>query len=189
MSLIQLLSDVRACTACELPHGHNPVLQMHPSANVLIVGQAPGSKVHETGIAFDDPSGKRLREWMGVNESTFYDEHSVAILPMAFCYPGKGRSGDLPPPARCAALWRNQLLEHLKNIRLTLIIGQYAMRWHLPENTMNVTDAVQAWQTYPDSIMVLPHPSPRNNIWLKKNPWFELEVLPALKARVRLALK
>lgn len=189
MSLIRLLTDVRQCTACDLPHGHNPVLQIHQSARILIVGQAPGSKVHESGVPFDDPSGKRLRDWMGVSESVFYDERCVAILPMAFCYPGKGKSGDLPPPARCAALWREQLLAHVKDIQLTLVIGQYAKAWHLPDNTMNVTDAVGAWQKTPESMMVLPHPSPRNNIWLKKNPWFEADLVPILKKRVGLALE
>jgi uracil-DNA glycosylase len=134
-SFDQLLTDVRACTVCaeRLPLGPRPVLQVSPNASVLIVGQAPGVRVHETGVPFDDPSGERLRDWMGVDRNTFYNPNLVAILPMGFCYPGKGKSGDLPPRPECADQWRAQLLGELGAVRLTLVIGQYAMKWHLAD--------------------------------------------------------
>lgn len=175
---------MRQCTACDLVHGANPVLQAHTAAQILVVGQAPGSKVHKTGVPFDDPSGARLREWMGLTSDEFYDERLVAILPMAFCYPGKGKSGDLPPRPLCAELWRKQLLARLTHVKLTVVIGQYAKAWHLPESKLNITDSAKAWASFPDSIMVIPHPSPRNNIWLKRNPWYETEVVPELRSRV-----
>lgn len=154
----------------------------------MIAGQAPGSKVHATGVPFDDPSGKRLREWMGVDRETFYDARRVAILPMGFCYPGKGKSGDLPPLPRCAETWRQRLLDQLGHIQLTLVIGQYAQAWHLDETSPTLTETVQRWESYDPAVLPLPHPSPRNNIWLKKNPWFEQQVLPALRSRVEAAL-
>lgn len=188
-SFNSLLTSVRACTLCadELDTGVRPVLQANPSARILIAGQAPGSKVHETGIPFDDASGDRLREWMGVSKETFYDETQIAILPMGFCYPGKGRSGDLPPMPICAETWREKLLIALPNICLTLVIGQYAQKWHLPHQKKNLTDTVRDWQTYDDDLMPLPHPSPRNNIWLKRNEWFVRDVVPELKFRVEKA--
>ncbi len=186
-----LVKSVRACTLCEkeLENGVRPVLQVNPKARILIAGQAPGSKVHATGIPFDDPSGNRLREWMGINNDTFYDEECVAILPMGFCYPGKGKSGDLPPVPLCAQTWRQKLVDALPSIQLTLVIGQYAMAWHLPHQQKNLTLTVHDWQSYEKHVMPLPHPSPRNNIWLKKNEWFESDVLPDLKRRVKSALK
>ncbi|MEO1035699.1 MAG: uracil-DNA glycosylase family protein [Pseudomonadota bacterium] len=184
-------TEIRACRLCEadLPHEPRPVFAIHPQAKVLIAGQAPGRKVHEHGVAFDDASGDRLREWMGIGRTTFYDPTAVAIVPMGFCYPGKGKSGDLPPLPRCAETWRSRVLATLEQIRLTLIIGQYAQRWHLPDASRSVTDAVRDWRQYPANTFVLPHPSPRNNIWLKKNPWFANEVLPMLRDRVAAALQ
>lgn len=182
-----LLDDVRGCTLCaeQLSHGVRPVVQANPTAIILIAGQAPGTRVHETGVPFNDPSGERLREWMGIDSTIFYDPDLVALLPMAFCYPGKGRSGDLPPPAICAKTWRKRLLAGLPHIQLTLAIGQYAQQWHLPERKRTLTETVRAWADYGDGLLPLPHPSPRNNIWLKKNPWFEVEVLPHLRTRIQ----
>jgi uracil-DNA glycosylase len=186
----QLIQSVRECRICEesLPLGPRPVLQVHPQARILIAGQAPGRKVHETGIPFDDPSGDRLREWLAVTKDEFYDESKIAILPMGFCFPGTGKSGDLPPRPECAETWRQPLLDSLKQIKLTLVIGQYAQRWHLPHRHGNLTETVRAWQEYGPGIIPLPHPSPRNNIWLKKNPWFSKELLPFLKVLTKEAL-
>ncbi|MGI9258933.1 MAG: uracil-DNA glycosylase family protein [Gammaproteobacteria bacterium] len=185
-----LIASVRACTLCEdeLEHGVRPVLQVNSEARILIAGQAPGSKVHSTGIPFDDPSGNRLRDWMGVDKETFYDPTKVAILPMGFCYPGKGKSGDLPPIPRCAETWRQPLLDFLANVQLTLVIGQYAFKWHLERTSKTLTEIVRNWDKYGNSVFPLPHPSPRNNIWLKKNPWFEREIIPVLKSEVMRAL-
>lgn len=183
-----LINEVKGCTACvpHLPSGPRPVFQIHPEARILVAGQAPGSKVHQTGIPFDDPSGDRLREWMGISKITFYDETKIAILPMGFCYPGKGKSGDLAPRKECADIWRSRLLASMPNIEFTLVIGQYAMNWHLGvSGKHNLTETVKAWAEYCPNYMPLPHPSPRNNIWLSKNRWFEEEVLPILKKRVR----
>lgn len=187
----QLLATVKSCNICEpdLKHGVRPVLQVDPKARVLIAGQAPGSKVHATGIPFDDPSGDRLREWMGVDKDTFYNPEKIAILPMAFCYPGKGKSGDLPPRPICAETWRQTFLDSLPNIQLILLIGQYAQKWHLEALEKNLTETVRNWRSYGEAILPLPHPSPRNNIWLKKNAWFETDVLPSLKLRLREALQ
>ena len=185
-----LLESVRKCRLCEefLPLGPRPVLQIHPQARILIAGQAPGRRVHESGIPFDDPSGDRLREWMGVSRDTFYDETQIAILPMGFCYPGTGKSGDLPPRPECEKAWRRPLLDTLQDLKLTLVIGQYAQKWHLPQTQKNLTETVRAWEDYGEGTIPLPHPSPRNNIWLKKNPWFGESLLPRLKIAVREAL-
>ncbi len=185
-----LLEDVRACRLCEphLPLGPNPILQIHPAARILIAGQAPGRRVHESGVPFDDPSGDRLREWLGVTHDEFYDPGKIAILPMGFCYPGTGKSGDLPPRPECAPAWRSQLLAILENLELTLVIGQYAIRSHLPASGKNLTDTVRAWRDYGGDVIPLPHPSPRNNIWLKKNPWFGESLLPHLRRATRRAL-
>ena len=182
-----LLTEVRACQICveHLPHGPRPVLQVHRKAPILIVGQAPGRRVHESGIPFQDPSGVRLRQWMGVEEETFYDAERVAILPMGFCYPGTGRSGDYPPRPECAPAWRQALLSHLKNVQLTLVLGQYAQAYHLNVKPQTVTQAVSSWRDYWPKQLPLPHPSPRNQAWFKKNQWFELEVLPLLQKRIR----
>ncbi len=182
-----LLKKVRTCTLCatHLPFPPKPVIQLHPDASILIAGQAPGLKVQETGIPFNDPSGKRLRDWMGVDSEFFYNPKNVAILAMGFCYPGTGKSGDLPPRPECADHWRFRLLEQLPNIQLTLVIGQYAQNWHLKHNKKtNLTETVRSWQNYWPTMLPLPHPSPRNNMWLKKNPWFETEILPSLRERV-----
>ncbi|MEM1449159.1 MAG: uracil-DNA glycosylase family protein [Planctomycetota bacterium] len=188
--LSHLLEDVSACRICEesLVDGVRPVLQVHRDAPILIAGQAPGRKVHETGVPFDDPSGDRLRDWLGVTPATFYDERKVAILPMGFCFPGSGRSGDLPPRPECAETWRERVLAELPNVRLTLVIGQYALRWHLPGEGGSLTETVKAWKVHRPAVLPLPHPSPRNNRWLAKNPWFEADVLPYLRRRVKTLL-
>lgn len=185
-SLKTLLKTVRECAICaeNLPLGPRPVLQMHSRARILIAGQAPGRKVHDTGIPFNDPSGERLRRWLGVSRDVFYDEKCIALLPMGFCYPGTGRSGDLPPRPECASHWRADLLSHLPNLQLSLVIGQYAQAYHLPDRCGNVTESVQAWRTFWPKLAPLPHPSPRNNLWLKRNPWFEKDLIPALRKRV-----
>lgn len=185
-----LLTDVRACTICasKLPSGPRPVLQVHPDARLLIAGQAPGRKVHESGIPFDDASGNRLRDWMGISRDIFYDPKRVAILPMGFCYPGTGRSGDLPPRPECAPAWREKLLDHLSQLRLTLVIGAYAHAYHLPGTSGTLTETVMNWREYRPDVVPLPHPSPRNNIWLRRNPWFEAELIPWLRLRIQEAL-
>jgi uracil-DNA glycosylase len=183
-----LLKEVRACTLCaeHLALGPRPVLQVDARARILVAGQAPGRKVHDSGVPFDDASGERLRQWMGVDRGVFYDPAIVAILPMGFCYPGTGRSGDLPPRRECAPQWRAPLLAALPKIELTLVIGHYALAWHLPQLATNsLTDTVQAWRAQWPGVLPLPHPSPRNNIWLKRNAWFVEDVVPALQARVR----
>ena len=162
---------------------------MRPKARILIAGQAPGRKVHETGVPFNDASGDRLRAWLGVSRDVFYDARKVAILPMGFCYPGTGRSGDLPPRPECAPQWRAPLLAQLKNLQLTLVIGQYAQAWHLPDEGSSLTEIVQAWRKHWPETVPLPHPSPRNNLWLKRNPWFEAELIPVLQARVATILE
>lgn len=186
-----LLQQVRACTLCapHLPLGVRPVLQVHPAARILVVGQAPGIRVHNSGIPFDDASGERLREWMGIARDVFYEPTLMAMVPMGFCYPGTGKSGDLPPRPECAPRWRQQVLDHLPNIGLTLVIGQYAQAWHLPQTgKSSVTSRVQRWQEFAPGVIPLPHPSPRNNIWLKRNPWFTETLLPELKLLVTQAL-
>jgi uracil-DNA glycosylase len=191
--LAALVAEIRACRVCEreLAHGARPVLRAGPSARLCIVGQAPGIRVHESGIPFNDPSGDRLREWMGVSRDIFYDESRVAIIPMGFCFPGYDRhGGDRPPRKECARLWRDALFERLPAFPLTLVIGTYAMRWHLGKSARkNVSDTVRAWRDYAPSVFPLPHPSWRNNAWLKKNPWFETELLPQLRARVQHSLR
>jgi len=181
-----LLTQIRACTICaDLPLGPNPILQFNPRAKILVAGQAPGRITHHKNIPFDDPSGVRLRDWMGIPSETFYDASKLAIIPMGFCFPGTGKSGDLPPRPECAANWHEKLLAQLPDLELTLIIGQYAMDYHINDGVkMTLTKRVEMWQDYFPTRLPLPHPSPRNNLWLKKNPWFGEDVLPALKARV-----
>ncbi len=179
-----LLEEIRQCRLCEehLPLGPRPVLSASSSARILIVGQAPGTRVHETGIPWNDPSGDRLREWLGIDKSIFYDNSKIAIIPMGFCYPGKGKSGDLPPRKECAAQWQTPLRSKLPNIKMTLLLGQYALRHYLADsNKATLTETVKAWHDYAPSYFPLPHPSPRNNIWLKRNPWFEEKVVPGLR--------
>ena len=186
-----LLAEVRACTICaeSLPHGVRPVLQIHPQARLLIAGQAPGRKVHASGVPFDDASGERLREWMGVTRDVFYDPKQIAILPMGFCFPGTGKSGDLRPRPECAPAWRAQLLGHLRQLEVTLVIGQYAQTYHMNKEQSSLTEKVRAWRSYWPEMIPLPHPSPRNNIWLGRNPWFEEELLPVLRRRVAAVLE
>lgn len=185
--LSHLLKQVRACEICDdLPLGPSPILQLHSQSKILIVGQAPGRITHEKGIPFDDPSGNRLRDWMGLSREEFYDPKLLAILPMGFCFPGTGKGGDLPPRSECAEAWRDKLLSRLKSVELTLVIGQYALNWHLPGNEkFTLTKVVKEWRDYWPEVLPIPHPSPRNNRWLRNNPWFEEDVLPKLKQRVR----
>lgn len=181
-----LLAEVRACSLCapDLPLGPRPVVQLGRGARILVAGQAPGSAVHHSGIPFDDPSGDRLRTWMGVTRDEFYDPDRVAILPMGFCYPGTGSSGDLPPRPECAPTWRRRLLAQLSRVELTLVMGRYALDWHLDAGGRSVTELVAGWRTRWPEVLPLPHPSPRNNRWLRRNPWFEVEVIPELQRRV-----
>jgi len=190
-ALPALLRDVRACTICapHLPLGPRPVLQLDATARILVAGQAPGRKVHASGQPFTDASGDRLREWLGVTPAVFYDAAQVAILPMGFCYPGTGKSGDLPPRHECAETWRATLLQRLPELQLTLVIGQYALAYHLPEAKGSLTDVVRAWRDHWPAVVPLPHPSPRNNLWLRRNPWFEEELLPRLRRRVATVLR
>lgn len=186
-----LLRRIRDCRLCaeHLPLGPRPVLEAAPEARVMIVGQAPGTRVHETGIPWNDPSGDRLREWMGVEHDAFYDPARYAIVPMGFCYPGKGPSGDLPPRPECAATWREPLHAALPNVRLTLLIGQYAQRYYLgARRKRSLTDTVKAWREYGPQYLPMPHPSPRNVGWRQRNAWFESEVVPALRRRLAEAL-
>ena len=179
-----LLKKVRKCTECSnhLPLGPRPVLSASTTARVAIIGQAPGARVHESGIPWDDPSGDRLREWLGVDKKTFYDGSRIAIIPMGFCYPGKGKSGDLPPRPECAPLWHGEIFSHLKQIRLILLVGQYSQAYYLGKDQKEtLTHTVRAWKEYAPRYFPLPHPSPRNNIWLKKNPWFEKNAVPKLR--------
>lgn len=191
MSLSELLVHVRECTVCadHLPHGVRPVMQAGSGAGVIIIGQAPGRRVHESGVPWDDPSGVRLRDWLGVDDETFYDPDSVALLPMGFCYPGTGTSGDLPPRPECAPLWHDRVLSHLRDDALRVVIGTYAQDRYLPDRSDTLTATVQRWEEYLPDVIPLPHPSPRNQRWLRRNPWFEDEVVPALRSRVADALR
>ena len=185
-TLPKLLKEVRACTHCaeHLPLGPRPIVRMKRSATLLIIGQAPGTKVHETGLGWNDRSGDRLREWLNVDRDTFYDESRIAIMPMGFCYPGVAKSGgDAPPRPECAPLWHDRLLAMLPNIELTLLIGQYAQARYLgKDKKKTMTETVKAWKEYlPHGFLPLPHPSWRNTGWLKKNPWFDKQILPVLR--------
>lgn len=184
----KLLSDIRGCNLCDahLPLGPNPVVTGHPDAKIIIVGQAPGTKVHLSGIPWDDASGKQLRKWLDISNTIFYDETKIAIVPMGFCYPGKGKSGDLPPRPECAPQWHPQLWDKMPNLELTILIGQYAQKYYLREKMQgNLTGTVGAFQDYLPTYFPLPHPSPRNRFWLTKNPWFEKEVVPKLQNIVK----
>jgi uracil-DNA glycosylase len=186
-SLDTLLAAVRNCRACEqhLPLGARPVLRAHAAARILIVGQAPGLRVHTTGIPWDDASGQRLREWMGVNRDTFYDETRIAIIPMGYCYPGRGEDGDMAPRRECAELWLDRLLAKLPRIELTLLIGQYAQRHFLRNHRKrSLAETTRNWQDYAPQYIPLPHPSPRNQPWFKRHPWFAQRLLPVLQARI-----
>ena len=189
------LERVRACQVCKLadnplPHEPNPVFQLHPEARILVAGQAPGNLANQTSKPFNDPSGDRLRDWMGIAPDVFYDETRIAILPMGFCFPGYARSGgDLPPRKECALTWRKEALTYLSNVRVCLLIGGYAQSWHLGGRFAgNVTGTVENWKAYMPDVFPVPHPSWRNNSWLKKHPWFEADLLPELKSAVSRAL-
>lgn len=184
--LLKLLRDIRACRICEAHIEPRPVVRASRTAKICIVGQAPGIRVHKSGVPFTDPSGDRLRDWMGVDSETFYDERRIAIVPMGFCFPGHdAHGGDRPPRKECAATWRTPLFAALPEFPLTLVIGTYAQRWHLAgKSRETVSETVKAWREYRPRVIPLPHPSWRNNSWLKKNPWFADELLPYLRARV-----
>ncbi|EJV9415147.1 uracil-DNA glycosylase family protein [Vibrio vulnificus] len=186
MPLEPLLTQIRACQVCAsaLPLGANPVVQAHSEAKILIIGQAPGTKVHHSSIPWNDASGNRLRVWLDIEKPTFYDPKQIAIMPMGFCYPGRGQSGDLPPRKECAPLWHEALLKHLPNIELTLLIGQYAQNRYLSNKPKTLTETVQNWQAWLPDYLPLPHPSPRNTLWLRKNPWFEEQTVPYLRQQV-----
>lgn len=184
-----LLNDIRTCTFCEehLEAGARPVVQIGPSSKVLIIGQAPGRRVHETGIPWNDASGKTLRKWLNIGPEEFYDPQLFSIMGMGFCYPGKGKSGDLPPMRPCAGLWHGRILETFRHQPLVLLIGQYAQRYYLRNSCKgSLTDTVRAFREYAPSFFPLPHPSPRNQNWLKVNPWFMEDVIPDLRARLEL---
>lgn len=191
--LDRVLKKVRACTLCarHLSHGPRPVVRASAGAGLLIIGQAPGTKVHETGIPWNDRSGDRLRQWLGIERDMFYDEGKVAIVPMGFCFPGQdAKGGDLPPRPECAPEWHPKILSPLKGVRLTLLIGQYAQARYLgPRRRATLTDTVKAWRDYLPDHLAPPHPSWRNAGWLKANPWFERELVPELRRRVKIALE
>ena len=187
-----LVAEVRACRVCaaHLPLGPRPVLRVEPSARLLIIGQAPGTRVHETGIPWNDASGDRLRDWLAVDRATFYDAARIAIIPMGFCYPGRdARGGDNPPRPECAPLWHERLLAHLPALRLTLLVGRYAHgRYIAGGRRRSLTETVRAWRDQAPAVVPLPHPSWRTTAWQRKHPWFDAELLPDLRQRVREAL-
>lgn len=190
-ALDRLLRDIRACAHCaaSLPLQPRPIVQAGTGARLLIIGQAPGSRVHETGVPWEDPSGERLREWTGICPETFYDPTRVAHMPMGFCYPGKvAGAGDAPPRPECAPLWHERLRRQLGALRLTLLVGQYAQKAYLSTRNASLTDSVRAFRSAPPDLFPLPHPSWRSTGWMNRNPWFAAEVLPALRERVRAAL-
>jgi uracil-DNA glycosylase len=187
----RLLKDIRACTICaeHLPHDPRPIIRAKETARIVIAGQAPGTRVHASGMPFTDPSGDRLRDWMGVDKDTFYDDTKIAIVPMGFCFPGlDAKGGDLPPRKECAPAWRDKVFAKLKNVELTLLVGTYSQTWHL-ETKRALTETVEAWRDHGPKFVPLPHPSWRNNAWIKKNPWFEAELLPHLRRRISRILK
>lgn len=190
-SLSGLLDQVRACRLCapHLENGVRPIVQAGAGARVLIVGQAPGSRVHASGVPWDDDSGDRLRGWLALDRATFYDPDRVALVPMGLCYPGKGNGGDLPPRRECAPLWHPPLLAAMPDVRLTLLVGQYAQKAWLPASLRpSLTETVRSFRTQPDELFALPHPAWRSRLWMQRHPWFEAEVLPELRARVAAAL-
>lgn len=189
--LAGLLTRIRDCRVCEahLPLGPRPVLRASSTSRLLIVGQAPGTRVHASGIPWDDASGTRLRSWLGLEPEVFYDESRVAIVPMGYCYPGRGRSGDLPPRRECAELWLDRVLARMPDIRMTLLIGQYAQRHFLGNRWRGtLSGTVEAWRDYLPEYLPLPHPSPRNQSWWMRRPWFEAELLPVLREIVGVAI-
>ncbi|MCL4132712.1 UNVERIFIED_CONTAM: hypothetical protein GTU68_023846 [Idotea baltica] len=192
-TLPELIDEIRGCRYCEehLPLGPRPILSAASSARILIAGQAPGTKVHRSGIPWDDASGERLRSWLDMEKDIFYDETKIAIIPMGFCYPGKGERGDLPPRLECAELWQKKLMDRLPNIRITITIGQYAIKHHLGKRRKKtLTETTRHWREYlREGIIPLVHPSPRNLMWQRRNPWFETEVVPAIRQEVWKALE
>lgn len=186
-----LLSEIRQCSICSahLPFGPRPIISVHAESKIAIIGQAPGAKVHKTGVPWDDPSGRQLRKWLGVTDAVFYDETKIALIPMGFCYPGKGKTGDLPPRPECAPQWHQSLLDKLPHIEFIVLIGMYAQKYYLQkEAKKTLTDTVRNYKEYIPKYFPLPHPSPRNRFWLTKNPWFEVEVLPELRESVKSVL-
>lgn len=183
----QLLKQISQCEECigELPKGCRPIVSASRTSRLVIIGQAPGIRVHQSGIPWNDPSGENLRRWLTIDSDTFYNPDKVALIPMGFCFPGSGKSGDLPPDKRCAPLWHPQLFEQLPINRLTLLVGMYAQKYYLPNRKKTLTETVRSFQNYLPENFPLPHPSPRNNIWQKKNPWFQTNILPELRSRVQ----
>lgn len=187
----ELIREIQNCQVCAefLPLGPRPVVSVSPKSKILIIGQAPGTKVHASGIPWDDQSGKRLRQWLNVSDETFYNPDIFGIVPMGFCYPGKGKSGDLPPRTECAPLWHSKLFNAMSDAKLILLIGQYAQKYYLGNDMKRtLTETVQNFEAYLPRFFVLPHPSPRNGIWLRKNEWFEQSVIPHLQNQVKLIL-
>ena len=187
----KLLKEVRHCIACKafLPNKPRPIIQASSQSKMVIIGQAPGQKVQNSGIPWDDQSGNELRRWLGVNKEQFYNPEIFALMPMGFCYPGKGTSGDLPPRPECAPLWHNKLLAQMKKVELILLIGQYAQNYYLKENTKpTLTETIKDFKQYLPKYLPLVHPSPRNTIWQKKNPWFEKQIIPLLQQKVKVFL-
>lgn len=183
---LPLIREIQACTVCSehLPLGPRPVVQFNTKSRIVIIGQAPGRRVHESGVPWDDPSGVRLRAWLDLSPEQFYDPDLVALVPMGFCYPGTGKSGDLPPRPECAPLWHDQILETLPDDRLAIIIGMYAQARYVADRSKTLTETVKRWDEYLPQRVVMPHPSPRNMRWFKTNPWFEAETIPAVRQRV-----
>ena len=191
MPIVPILTEIRACTTCALylPHGVRPLLAASPKSRILLIGQAPGRVAHASGIPWSDRSGDRLREWLGISNETFYDADKVAIVPMGFCYPGTGKQGDLPPRPECAPQWHPLLLPQLRNIKLTIYLGRYAWEHHLGNEYPGLTEAAADFANLLPTRIVLPHPSPRNQMWIKRNPWFPAGLLPSLQKRVRKTLE
>tara|TARA_Y100000310_G_scaffold343381_1_gene450742 strand:+ start:4669 stop:5283 length:615 start_codon:yes stop_codon:yes gene_type:complete len=187
-SMDNLHSDIKQCSLCEpnLALGARPVFSAVTESKIVLIGQAPGMRVHQTGIPWNDPSGKNLRKWMNISDEDFYNPRNIAIIPMGFCYPGKGKSGDLPPRPECAPKWHKLLLNEIKEVNLTLLVGLYAQKYYLGNRVKDtLTETVKHFEEYLPTFLPLPHPSPRNNIWMKKNPWFEDMVLPQLRGEIK----